>query len=144
LSPPAEAVVHLVLAPARGWAALVGVVHAAAMIAALAWMPVAAGVMVALGLAVSGALGVRTALLRGRQAVRAVDLRADGSAAWIDGEGEWRSATVEGAASLGHRFTALRLRAGRDRRSVVLVPGAVDAAAFRRARVWARWRGPNA
>jgi len=144
LSPRPPAAIRLVLAPARAWAAAVSAVHGAAAVAAILWLPGAAAAAACAGLALSGWLGTGSALLRGPHAVREVELRADGSAAFVDARGEWQSAVVESAASLGHRFAALRLRAGAARRSIVLVPGAVDPDAFRRARVWLRWRLPAA
>jgi hypothetical protein len=107
----------------------------------LALPPLAAAIVTA-GLACTAWVGTATALVRGRWAVREVELRTDGSAAYVDPAGEWRQAVVAGAVCLGHRFAAMRLRAGGDRRSIVLVPGALDEASFRRARVWARWRPP--
>ncbi len=136
--------VRIVLAPARAWAAVIGCVHLLAGAAAAAFLPVPAAGLVVTGLAVTGWLGVSGALLCGPHALREVELRADGTAACVDGHGEWRDATVAGAATLGHRLAALRLDVSGRRRAVVLVPGAVDADAFRRARVWARWRLPAA
>jgi hypothetical protein len=138
------AVVRVVLAPARAWAAMVAVVHGLAMAAAIRWLPLPAAVLVCAGLAVSGWHGIASALLRGPHAVREIELRSDGSAAYVDGFGEWKSAGVDGAASLGHRFAALRLRAGKERRNVILVHGAASPADLRRARVWARLRLPGA
>jgi hypothetical protein len=137
-------VVRLALTPARGWAALVLLVHALATFAALVWLPAVAAGCVAAGLAVSAWHGLSAALLRGPRAVREVCLRSDGSAAYRDGTGAWQAASVAASASLGHRFAALQLGSGRARRSVILVPGAVDVEAFRRARVWARWGLPDA
>ena len=118
------------------------VVHLLA--AAACWLlPVPAALLVLAGLAVTGWVGVSSALLRGPYAVREVALRADGSAAYVDGRGEWHEADVAGAATLGHRLAAVRLRADGQCRAVVLVSGGVDPAAFRRARVWARWRLPT-
>lgn len=133
-------VVRLTLSPARGWAALVFLVHALAALAALAFLPVAAAVLVVAGLVLSGWLGIAAALVRGPHAVREMHLRLDGSAAYLDGSGLWRETPGASAAILGHRLAAFGL--GRARRSVVLVPGAVEADAFRRARVWARWGVP--
>jgi hypothetical protein len=130
------------LAPARGWAVLVFLVHLLAVVAALAFLPVAAATLVVAGLVLSGWLGISTALLRGPRAVREMHLRLDGSAAYVDGTGAWRESPVTAAASLGHRFAAFRVGHGRTRRSIVLVPGAADADALRRARVWVRWRVP--
>jgi hypothetical protein len=139
-----SAVVRVVLTPARGWAAAVAAVHALAIGAGALWLPAPAAALVCAGLALSGWRGVEAALLRGPRAVRELELRADGTAAFVDGHGEWKPAAVEGAASLGHRFAALRLRAGHERRDVVLVPGAAAPAELRRARVWARLRPPAA
>jgi len=108
----------------------------------MAFLPISAAVPVIVGLAVTGFVGISGALVRGPYAVREVELRADGTAAYVDGDGEWHEATVVGAATLGHRLAALRLRAAGPQRAVVLVPGAADPDAFRRARVWARWRLP--
>lgn len=137
-------VVRLKLAPARGWATLVLLVHLLAAFAALAGLPAAAAAIVVSGLTLSGWYGACTALLRHPAAVREVGLRIDGSAEYLDGSGTWREAAGADAAILGHRFAALRLGRGRQRRSVVLVPGAVEPDAFRRARVWARWGTPAA
>jgi hypothetical protein len=123
---------------------LIVLVHVAAAAAAAFLLPAPAALLVASGLAITGWAGVSAALVRGAYAVREIELRPDGSAAFIDGQGEWHEADVAGAATLGHRLAALRLHAEGRRRAIVLVPGAVDPAAFRRARVWARWRLPAA
>jgi hypothetical protein len=136
-------VVRLTLMPARGWAVIVMLVHALAALAALAFLPGAAAGLVVAGLVLSGWLGGSAALLRGPHAVREMHLRIDGSASYRDGTGAWREAPVASAASLGHRFVALGLGRGRARRNIVLVPGAVEADSFRRARVWARWGLPE-
>jgi hypothetical protein len=142
LSPAPPVVVRLALVPAPGWAVLVILVHGLAVLAALAFLPAAAAALVVAGLVLSGWLGTSAALLRGPRALREVHLRLDGSAAYRDGTGAWREAPVTAAATLGHRMAAFGLGNGRARRGIVLVPGAVDADAFRRARVWARWRVP--
>jgi hypothetical protein len=137
-------VVRVVLAPASAWAALVASVHLLALAAAVAFLPASAAAFVVAGLGLTGWAGVSGALVRGPYAVREIELRADGTAAFVDGDGEWREATVAGAAILGHRLAALRLDAAGRRRAVVLVPGAADPVAFRRTRVWTRWRLPPA
>jgi hypothetical protein len=123
---------------------LVVLVHAAAAATAMVFLPASAAVPVIAGLVGTAWVGVSGALVRGRYAVREVELRADGTAAYVDGDGEWHEATVAGAATLGHSLAALRLRAAGMQRAVVLVPGAADPDAFRRARVWTRWRLPAA
>jgi hypothetical protein len=140
LNPPAPSTLRLTLAPAPAWAALIAAVHAAAALAAITWLPGPGAALVCAGLALSAWRGGSAALLRGSQAVRAVELRGDGSAAILDAHGEWHPAAVNGAASLGHWCAALRLRTCGARRDVMLVPGALAADAFRRARVWVRWR----
>ena len=134
--------IQVALAPAPVWAGAVLVVHGLAVACAWLALPVAPAALVTAGLAATAWVGASSALVRGPWAVRALELRPDGSAAYLDAHGEWKTAVVAGAACLGHRFAALRLRAGAERRGVILVPGAVDEASFRRARVWARWRLP--
>ena len=136
--------VRVALTPARAWAGLIVGVHALAATAAVAVLPAVAAFPVIAGLLVTGWAGVSGALVRGPYAVRELELRADGTAAYVDADGEWREASVVGAATLGHRLAALRLRSSGKRRAVLLVPGAADADSFRRARVWARWRLPAA
>jgi hypothetical protein len=143
LSPHPASALRLSLTPARGWAALIAAVHTGAAVAALVWLPAPGAAAACAGLALSGWRAVSSALLRGPQAVRAIELRADGSAAYADAHGEWRAATVAATALLGHRYAALRLRAGRDRRDVALVPGSLSADGFRHARTWLRWRLPG-
>ena len=140
MSPPAPPALRLTLTPAPAWAALIVVVHAAAALAALIWLPALGAAAVCLGLGLSAWRGASAAMLHGPHAVRAVSLGPDGAATYVDGHGEWRAASVGGAATIGPRFAVLRLRDGRDRRDLVLLPGSLRADELRRARTWIRWR----
>jgi hypothetical protein len=58
----------------------------------------------------------------------------------LDGDGEWRTATLASWGSLGVFLTALVLATQPGKRAVVLVPGMAEPDALRRVRVWLRWR----
>jgi membrane-bound toxin of toxin-antitoxin system len=121
-----------------GALAAIHVLALAAVAAALAGWPL---LLVCAGIALSLMATVAHALQRTGAGARALELRADGRAAWRDRAGRWREATV-----LAQRFVspALVILALEDealgRQWVVVPPDAADGESLRRLRAWLRWR----
>jgi len=117
--------------------------HGAAITAALVSLPVPAAAIVAAGLALSAIEHVRLALHRTPRAVVGLEFAADGSLAVAGPADDWSPATLRSAAVPVPWLTVVTLRdAQQRRRSVVILPDAVESEAFRRLRVWLRWRSP--
>jgi len=133
------------LGPSRWLAAAVLAGHAAALAAAAAALPVPAAGIVAAGLALSAVEHVRRALLRSPLAIAEFELEADGRVAVAEPAGHWAAARVLDAAVPAPWLAVVVLRDALDRRrTAIVLPDAVEADAFRRLRVWLRWRPPPA
>jgi len=133
------------LGPSRWLAAAVLAGHAAALAAAAAALPSPAAEIVAAGLALSAFEHVRRALHRSPLAIAALELDADGRVAVAGPSGSWSAARVLDAAVPAPWLAVVVLRDALDRRrTAVVLPDGVDADAFRRLRVWLRWRPPPA
>jgi hypothetical protein len=132
--------IRVALRPAPRWAILILLVHALAAAGAFLALPWPGAAFAVAGLALSAWAGAGAALARAPFGIREIELKPDGSAAYVDAHGEWREARVTSTGALGHWMATLVLRDGRCRHALVLFEGAVDADTFRRARVWLRWR----
>lgn len=133
------AALRLELSPSRALAAALTLVHA-----------LAAGCLLLLALGTSGALlaalvvglGVvlvrDRALLRGRSAIRALELGADGALMLELGDGRQPRGTAGERRNVGRGWVILSLR-GMPRRSVVIMRDMLSPADFRRLRLWALW-----
>jgi toxin CptA len=133
------------LGPSRRLAAAVLGAHAAALGAALVALPAAAGAIVAAGLALSAFEHVRRALHRSPLAIAGLELGPDGAIAVAGPLDAWAPAEVLSAAVPAPWLAVLVVRDGRGRRrSAVVLADGVEPDAFRRLRVWLRWRSPAA
>jgi hypothetical protein len=135
------------LRPSRWLAAAVIVAHLAALGAAVAGLPAPAAGIVAAGLAASAIEHLRRALQRSPLAVAGLELDADGGAAVAGPASDWSPARLLDAAVPAPWLAVISLRdaLGR-RRTAVVLPDVLAPEAFRRLRVWLRWRrlGPDA
>jgi toxin CptA len=129
------------LRPSRTLAAALAVGHLLALGAAATGLPGAAASLVVLGLGLSLFHHLRLAMHRSALAVAALTLSADGRCAVADPAGAWLPAELTHSAVPAAWLAVLGARdnAGRSRTAVIL-PDAVDPEAFRRLRVWLRWR----
>ena len=101
----------------------------------LAFVPVAAGIVLAL------VWHVPAALQRGKRAVQALELGAEGKIRWRDGSAQWHDARILPSTYVSGWLVVMNLGedAGRAR-SLVLLPDSAGAEDLRRLRVWLRWR----
>ncbi len=119
--------------------------HIVALAAAVAALPALAAAIVAAGLGLSAVEHLRRALHRSPLAIVEVELDAEGRAAVAGPAGGWSPARLVDAAVPAPWLAVLVLRdADGRRRSAVVLPDGVEADAFRRLRVWLRWRVPGA
>ena len=101
----------------------------------IAFLPVAAGIVLAL------VWHIPETLQRGKRAVRTLQFKAQGAVRWQDGSGQWHEAQILPSSYVCGWLVVLNLGAnGRLARSVVLLPDCADAEELRRLRVWLRWR----
>ena len=101
----------------------------------LAFPPVAAGI------ALAWAWHLAQALQRGRSAMRALELNAQGGARYRDGLERWHETEIlPGSYVSGWLIVVILGASGRRRRSLVLLPDAAAAEELRRLRAWLRWR----
>jgi len=121
-------------------AAAIVLAHLAAAAAALVALPAAAAAVVAAGIALSAFVQLRVALHRTPEAVTGLELSADGGVAVAGPADEWTAARLRSAAVPAPWLAVVTLRDGWGRRrTVVVLPDALDRDAFRRLRVWLRW-----
>jgi toxin CptA len=133
------------LGPSRWLAATVIVAHAGALAAAVGGLPAPAAAIVAAGLAASVVEHVRRALHRSPLAVAGLELDAGGGVAVAGPGSEWSSARLVDAAVPAPWLAVVSLRDGLGRRrTAVVLPDSLAPEAFRRLRVWLRWRPPGA
>jgi len=131
------------LGPSRWLAAAVVTAHGAALAAAAVALPAAAAAIVAAGLALSAFEHARRSLHRSPLAIAGLELDADGRVAVAGPAGLWEDARVLDAAVPAPWLALLVVRdASGRRRTALVLPDAVAADAFRRLRVWLRWRVP--
>ncbi len=101
----------------------------------LAVAPFAAGIVLAL------VWYIPAALQRGKRAVQALELGAEGKARWQDGAGQWHDAQILASSYVSAWLVVMNLGANAGpTRSVVLLPDSAAAEDLRRLRVWLRWR----
>ena len=129
------------LRPSRALAATIVIAHLAALGAAVIGLPPAAAGIVAGGLALSAIEHARRALLRTPLAVAALAFSADGRVAVAGPDGDWCSASLRRVAVPTAWVAVVAIRDGLGRcRATVVLPDALDREAFRRLRIWLRWR----
>jgi toxin CptA len=129
------------LRPSRALAAAVGFGHLLALAAAATGLPAGAAAVVAVGLALSAFHHVRLAMHRSPLAIAGLEFSPAGHLALADPSGTWLSAELRRTAVLAGWIAVLTARDANGRpRSAVILPDAVEPEAFRRLRVWLKWR----
>jgi len=129
------------LRPSRTLALVLTAIAAAALAGAWVSLPAAALPLVASGIALAWASHVAHALQRGRAALHALVLDADGGARCLDGSGQWHEAEIlRGSYVSAWLIVVILGGGGRRRRALVLLPDAAAGDELRRLRVWLRWR----
>jgi toxin CptA len=148
-SPPVTApafqwtTLRLRLRPSRQLAWLLGAGHAAAgsvcWVAPIAWW-------LSLGLSLTVAASLALSLRQVTRGWSGVELRPDGTAAVLDGQGRWSEARILESSFVSPALTILNLAMAEARlpRSLVVAPDALPAEELRRLRVWLRWRAARA
>ena len=129
---------RLELAPSAPLAAAIVASHAAAALCLAALLPGAAGLGAAALVVLAGAASARKrALLRGRAAVRALELGAEELEVRL-GSGERFPAELAERRYVGRHMVVLCLRRP-VRRTILVTRDMADAQLFRRLRIWALW-----
>ena len=132
-----SALIAFVLIAVHGAAG--GVLWLVTLPAGWAW-PVGGAIALSLGW-----LLARDAMLVVPRAIVALELREGGQIACVTRDGGLVEGTVLPSTYVSAWVTVVnvRPRARRRARSVILVPGNVDPAAFRRLRTWLKWKGAD-
>jgi len=129
---------RLELAPSAPLAAAILAAHAAAAACLVAVLPGAAGLGAAALVVLAGAASARKrALLRGRAAVRALELGAETLEVRL-GSGKSFPAELAERRYVGRYMVVLCFRRP-VRRTILVTRGMADAQLFRRLRIWALW-----
>ncbi len=129
------------LRPSPTLAATIAAAHVAALAAAVVALPGAAAAVAVAGVVLSGIAHLRLALHRVPHAVAGLELTADGDVAVAGPGGDWSTARLRSVAVPVPWLAVITLRdASGRRRSAVVLPDALDREAFRRLRIWLRWR----
>jgi toxin CptA len=129
------------LKPSFLLAGIVGAAHLLAIAAAAISLHGWPALVVAAGIALSGAAAVAEALHWVAGAARELELRDDERCAWRDGAGRWHEGRNRGShfVSSGLIVVGLRTSAWWHKR-IVLMADSSDAESLRRLRVWLRWK----
>jgi hypothetical protein len=129
---------RLELAPSAPLAAAILASHAAAALCLAALLPGAAGLGAAALVVLAGAASARKrALLRGRAAVRALEVGADALEVRL-ASGEGFPAELAARRYVGRHMVVLCLSRP-VRRTILVTRDMADAQLFRRLRIWALW-----
>ena len=129
------------LRPSRALALALTLMAGAALACAWISLPRIAFLPAATGIALAWIWHLAPALQRGRRAVHALELRAEGEARWQDGSGQWNEAQIQAGAYVSNWLVVVNLcMPGRRGRYLVLLPDCAAAEELRRLRVWLRWR----
>ena len=129
---------RLELRPSRALAAALAAAHVLAGACLVLVVPGVAGVaLAALAVGLGAATARERGLLRGRHAVRSIELQADGRAS-VDLAGGGCVPAAAGRARAGRYWVILELQQ-RSRRHLLVTGDMLDAAPFRQLRLWARW-----
>jgi len=130
--------------PSRWVAAAILASHGLAVAAAIISLPPVAALIVLGGLGLSVAYHVGLAMHRFPLAVTGLELSADGALAIQGPGGSWLTGRLSAAFVPAPWLAVLTLRDSLGRaRVLVVLPDALDPEAFRRLRVWLRWRDPR-
>ena len=125
---------RLELRPSAPLAAAIAAAHSAAGIALLPVLPGTVGALACAALVALGIAAARSrALLRAASSVKALEI--DGAELTLVLKDGRRSRTR----TAGRRYASRYLVIIPGRRTILLVPGMLDAGSFRRLRMWALW-----
>jgi len=131
----------VLLKPSPAGAALAAVAHAAAAASALVALPALPAALCVAGVAISMIAAGARLLHRSRRSVLALELHADGSAAWLDRDGRRQPAARVAGVALAPWLIFVALHDARGGgRTLLVLPDAAEAEARRRLRAWLRWR----
>jgi len=113
----------------------------AALAAAWIGLPALAFPPVALGIVLAWSWHLARALQRGTAAIRALELNARGAVRYQDKLGQWHKAEVlPGGYVSGWLIVVILGAEGKRDRSLVLLPDSAETGELRRLRTWLRWR----
>jgi len=130
---------RLELRPSRALAAALALLHVSAALCALATFPGTPGsALAALFLALGAVAAWQRALLRGRGAVRAIELGAEAAATLELADGRRLTGSVAARRHVSSLWVTLPLR-GAPRRTLLVAADMLAPAAFRQLRLWALW-----
>jgi membrane-bound toxin of toxin-antitoxin system len=130
---------RLELRPSRALAVALGLLHLGAALSVLAAFPGYPGLaLAALLLALGTAAAWHRALLRGRTAIRAIELGEEGEAILEFADSRRLAARVAGRRHVSRLWVTLPLQ-GAPRRTMLVAADMLAPAAFRRLRLWALW-----
>ena len=130
---------RLELRPSRALAAALALLHVAAALCALAAFPGIAGpALAALLLALGAVAAWQRALLRGRSAVRAIELGTEAAATLELADGRRLAGSVAARRHVSPLWVTLPLR-GAPHRTLLVMADMLAPAAFRQLRLWALW-----
>ena len=130
---------RLELRPSRALAAALALLHVSAALCALATFPGTPGsALAALFLALGAVAAWQRALLRGRGAVRAIELGAEAAATFELADGRRLTGSVAARRHVSSLWVTLPLR-GAPRRTLLVAADMLAPAAFRQLRLWALW-----
>ena len=130
---------RLELRPSRALAAALALLHVSAALCALATFPGTPGsALAALFLALGAVAAWQRALLRGRGAVRAIELGAEAAATLELADGRRLTGSVAERRHVSSLWVTLPLR-GAPRRTLLVAADMLAPAAFRQLRLWALW-----
>jgi toxin CptA len=118
--------------------------HLVALVAAATGLPPVAASVVAVGLGLSAFHHLRLALHWSALAVAGIEFSVAGRFALADPGGVWLTAEVRRVAVPAGWLAVLAARDANGRaRSAVILPDAAEPDAFRRLRVWLKWRAAS-
>jgi len=136
---------RLQLKPSPLLAGALAAVHALALAAATAVLGGWPLALVAGGVVLSCTVTIADALQRTAAAARAIELHADGRAAWLDGAEGRHEGVLLADGVVTPALVVLAIDGGaRDRKRIVVAADASDRDSLRRLRAWLRWRAHGA
>ena len=129
---------RLELRPSAPLAAAIVAAHAAAGLAFLAALPGVTGILGCVALSALGIAAARSrALLRAPSSVRALEIEATGLTLELN-DGRRKTAQASGRRHAS-RFLVIIPGRTTEYGTILIVPGMLDPASFRRLRLWALW-----